>query len=493
MKKLLPLLGLAVILLALLTPGAQADTDVSGAARIGFYYQTDGGGKNSPGVYDRLLAPRISDLTGGAHDSIYYDSGTDRYITGRGCGLLSHGHAWQFLLGKAAILDEKADVLFNLLKYRPIWSNTGSSLSPPNAEYIYADALVAQPGVSRYTHSLNSAAAVRSFFEGGRSCALVHVPNHFVLGIGCVERDGVLYIHIVDSAITATIHSGRLSRGLSVDFATVYTPDNALSYSGKVFEYYLPYSEFTRSGYTGPASFRAAFRADAVPARALIPQKDTLLLADGASEAITITNSGEELVYASSDTNVCRVSASGLVTFMGAGRAQITVREAASPQNSCLIEVYALSIDTVDTLVTGVGETPMPAYTGELPPNARFDLSGADTARVGASQVTMRLIDGYGDEVLRSPVTLAVIDPATTLALPRGLQTIDAEAFSAGKSEAIVIPAGVESIDARAFYGASPKLVFCADAHLVQGLFKSQPTIIVNPDIVYVWLSGRHG
>ena len=163
MKKLAAAFAMLCLIIALTPLVARADTPVSASGRVGFYYQYENATKNTPNTYDLLLAPRIEALTGGRYAEIYHDSSTDRYITGRGCDLLSHGHAYQYLLGKADTAEERADVLFEFLKISPVWSNYGSSLSRPNAEYIYSNYLASLPGVSRYSGGLNNADSVAAF------------------------------------------------------------------------------------------------------------------------------------------------------------------------------------------------------------------------------------------------------------------------------------------------------------------------------------------
>ncbi|MCR4578621.1 MAG: Ig-like domain-containing protein [Clostridiales bacterium] len=486
MKKLCAVI-LAVCLLGCLLPyTASAAYDTLGAGRIGFYYQYEGGGKDQPGTYDRLLASRLYALCG--HSTIFMNSSTSKYITGRGCGLLAHAHAYQFLLGKAATFEQRADILYKFLKIQPVWSNTGSSLSPPNAEYIYDNYLASRSGVTRYYGNLNTPSAVQAFFEGGRSVAIVHVPNHYVCAIGAKVHNGVKYIHIVDSAITGTIASGRLQKAYSLDFSTVYTPDNVLQYSGQVFEYYLPWSEFTKTGTSIKAEFRAKFVAGSMPAYHLIPAKDELLLTEGGSAQIQITNSSEQIAYVSSDVSVCTVSADGLVTYVGPGTATVTCGEIDALRNSCTVTVSCVKPRTGGALVAGVGETPVPALEeGTLPAGARFLLSDSDTSYVGAKPVTVKLLDKYSTEVARYDLTLAVISPEGILELPRGLRVIEGEAFQGVSCQTLVIPPGVTRIDAGAFGGMSPQVVFCQSPALVSGMFAPDTDIVADPGAYYAW------
>ncbi len=486
MKKLCAILCMVCLLGSLFPYTASAAYDTLGAGRIGFYYQYEGGGKDQPGTYDRLLASRLYALCG--HSTIYMNSSTSKYITGRGCGLLAHAHAYQFLLGRADTFEQRADILYKFLKIQPVWSNTGSSLSPPNAEYIYDNFLASRSGVTRYNGNLNTASAVQAFFEGGRSVAIVHVPNHYVCAIGCKSHNGTKYIHIVDSAITGTIASGRLQKAYSLDFSTVYTPSNVLQYSGQVFEYYLPWSEFTKTGTSIKAEFRAKFVAGSMPAYHLIPAKDELILAEGGSAQIEITNSAEVIAYTSSDVNVCTVSAGGLVTYVGPGTATVTCGEIDALRNSCTVTVSCVKPKTSGALVAGLGETPVPVLeAGSLPAGAHFLLSDSDTSYVSARPVTVKLMDKYSTEVARYTLTLAVISPEGILELPMGLKAIEGEAFSGAAFDTLVIPPGVTQIGAGAFDGISPQVVFCASPGLVSGMFGPDTAVVDDPAAYYAW------
>ena len=486
MKRIAAIICLICLVCSLFPYTASAAYDTMGAGRIGFYYLYEGGGQDLPGTYDLLLASRLQALCG--HSTIYMDGSTSKYITGRGCDLLAHAHAYQFLLGRAATVEQRADILYKFLKIKPVWSNTGSSLSPPNAESIYDSFLASRAGVTRYYGNLNTASAVAAFFEGGKSVAIVHVPNHFVCAIGCKVHNGTRYIHIVDSAITGTIAAGRLSKAYSLDFSTVYTPSNVLQYSGQVFEYYLPYSDFTQSGYTGKAEFRGKFVAGSMPAYHLIPAKDELLLAEGGSAQIVITNSSEVIAYTSSDVSVCTVSSDGLVTYVGPGTAAITCGEIDALRNSCTVTVNCVKPVTSGALVAGVGETPSPVLeAGTLPAGARFVLSDSDTSYVGARPVTVKLLDRYDTEVARYDLTLAVINPYGILALPEGLKTIEAGAFEGTSFETLVIPSGVTQIGAQAFGNMDPSVVFCAQPALVSGMFGWDTVIVDDPAAYYRW------
>ncbi|MCR4621497.1 MAG: leucine-rich repeat domain-containing protein [Clostridiales bacterium] len=487
MKKFLALICLFCLACSIVPRAAEAATDLIGSSRIGFYYQYAGGGKDQKGTYDTLLASRLYSLYG--HSTIYMSSSTSKYLTGRGCCLFAHAHAYQFLLGKAATNEQRADILYKFLKIKPKWSNTGSSMSPPNSESIYKNYLASLPGVSLYSGNMNTASAVASFFTGGKSVAIVHVPNHFVCAIGCTVYNGTRYIHIVDSAITGTIAKGRLQKAYSLDFSTTYTVSNVVDYSGKVFEYYLPYSEFTKTNTSIKAEFRAAFVAGSMPAYRLIPQKDELLLTQGSSAQIVITNSEETIAYTSSNVNVCTVSSTGLVTYVGPGTAKVTCGEIDALRNSCTVNVCCVQTDTSGTLVAGVGEKPKPRLlSGTLPAGAKFVLSDQDTSYVGARVITVKLLDKNGDEVARYNLTLAVVSPASTLVLPAGLKVIESGAFeNSGAFLTLVIPPSVDQIGAGAFAQSQPAVVFCADPSLVSGMFGGNTVVVNDPDAYYSW------
>ena len=115
---------------------------------------------------------------------------------------------------------------------------------------------------------------------------------------------------------------------------------------------------------SGSATVRVAQEVSAVavtPDTATVLEGDTLRLTSTASDANGQVVTGAEFVWASGDTTVAVVNASGLVTGVGAGEAQVTAT-AAGVTGLATLTVWARVPTTVavtpDTVVlTAVGQT----------------------------------------------------------------------------------------------------------------------------------------
>ncbi len=328
MKRIILLIGLL-----LLCAYAVSETWGDASSRVNFYYQYDGGTTDEPGTYDLLLADRLKALCG--HDSIYYNSNTNKYLTGRGCCLFSFAHAYQYLCGYSGSNALKADILYRFLSTKPVWSDTGSSLSPPNAAGIYAQSLAAQPGVNSYGASLSTFSKLKAFFEGRQSVLIMNVPGHYFCAVGCIEHGGVQYVQVIDSTLSGTIRTGRCTQAKSFDFSQTYTPANVLNYAAGVHQYWLPYSEFSSK-----CRIKYAYRAAKAPAvNPLTTDRDELILLAGESAPMNIQGTDRELEYICSDETVASGSEGGVVHALAPGRACVTCRIKGSPGISLDIQL----------------------------------------------------------------------------------------------------------------------------------------------------------
>lgn len=448
MKKVFSLLLAALLLIA----SASAATYVDADTRVRYYYQYEGAPKDSAGTWDKLLADKLYALYG--HNSIYMDSSTSKYLTGRGCCLFSFSHAWQFLLGKSSGQTAQAAILYGYLKQNPKWSNTGSTTSPPNAASYYASYLGKQSGITSYSVSnLKTYSSLSSFFNGGRGCIIVNAPGHYILAVGCTTYNGTQYVQIVDSVLSGTIRTGRCTLAKSMDFSTTYTPANAETYTPKVHQYWLPYSQFSTQ-----CKLSYAYKSSASPGEIkLKAEKSSLLLARGGSAAINVTGTSEALTYSSSNTSICTVSSSGLVTAKAAGEAQIVCSVKSNPYYSTVVTVMVFEVPDTETILAEIGK-PI-EFNPVLPAGATAGLDSAYVDEPGVTDISAHIYDKYGDVV--KTVTLTVICPdfGTTLSIPATVTHIYGEAFSQTGMEYIILPESVEYIGERAFADSGLKAV----------------------------------
>ncbi len=470
---------LSLVLALLLPPPARAEY-IDPASRISYYYQHDGGARSVEGKWDRLLADRLYALCG--HSTIY--PYTDQYLTGRGCCLFTFAHAWQFLLGYAAGDAAKSDILYRYLSQKPVWSNTGSTLSPPKAASYYASYLKKQNGVTQYTGSLSTYKLLSAFLSGGQSCVIVNAPGHYILATGCTVYQGVQYVQVVDSILSATVKSDRLSRGMSLDFSYAITPANAGQLQAAVHCYWLPYSEFASR-----CQLKYAFRRQTQAAPSA--KYSEYILAPGQSAQIELLNAPEQMQYQSLDETVCSVSADGLITALSPGRAQILCLSAQSSARDVEIDVYCALLPPRPTLIAALGETPPePFYEGELPVGAVFSLSETPQ-EIGAYDCDLNLSDKRGNVWMSVPALYVVLDPGRLMLLPPGVSVIEQNAFEGTNACALALPGGVQSVQAGAFAGSAIRIVFMesASTRIDEAAFDPGVVLCDDYDAFRRWLS----
>ena len=429
----------AAALIIFVSFSAVAATWGDAEKRINVFYQYDGGAKDAQGRWDKLIAPYIYKWTSGKHSTIYYDSSTSKYITGRACCLLSYSNAYQYLCGRASTEEEQLEILLTYLQKKPVWSNTGSSISPPNARSLYHSVLMAQSGiVSVSTSAVNSFAKLETFFEGLKGVLIVNGTNHYRIAVGCTTYNGVEYVQLVDSVLTGTIASGKLSKAYSMDFSAVYTASNSTSYNGIVRQYWVPYSYFTSGKLTIVYAYLNQKRIIA-PSCIVIEAGKTI------SIDASVYPSGS-FVLESCDSSIATVSGAS-VTGIAPGVTYITCCEDKNPSVCATIPVYCVEIST-DKLIVGTTDAES-LVTGNLPSGCRAVLDKSYPYGVFSAGVS--LLDPSGQEFAKTQVLLVNPDPDATLKIADNVKKIEASAFE-NVSASFVFTAA-DDIDESAFSG----------------------------------------
>ena len=443
--KLLP-----VILALLLALSACAESSV--ANRISFYYQLDGGITDMPGKWDRMLADRLQALYG--HDRIYENASTNSYLTGRGCVLFSYSHAYQYLFGRAQTEADMADILYNYIAVNPKWSNSGSSASPPNAATYYASYLTGR-GITRLaSDQYGTFTSLSTLLNSGKGVCIISVRGyHDVIAVGTTTHDGVQYVHIVDSILSGTLNTDRLSTAYSMDFGTVYSRSNAGSYNRDVHEYWVSYSDFSSK-----CTIKSAFRAGKAPAANPLRAESTrLVLTAGQSGQIRLSRGGAavtEAEFVSSAPGVCSVNESGLVTFVSEGYARVTCRDTSGSTASVDVYCYTCAGGQIIDAKEGI-PLPLPTVTGALP-------DGCFAAADEEGLTDVRVYTADGKELFRVSAIVRIGEGGRVLNLPPSLVTVGERAFEGCAAEIVRVPASVKSIAPYAFAGSNVKYVILA-------------------------------
>ena len=315
-----------LFILLMLCLFARADTYCDTSGRINYFYQLDGGNTDEEGTYDKLLVPVIREITGGAHTCIVPKD--NQYLTGRGCDLFSFGHAYQYLLGYAGGLQAKADVLAKYLRgisgQSHSWSSSAiSTLNPPSAASLYAATLDKQSGVSKYQKSTGTFDGLRNLFNGCRGVCIVNAPGHYIIAVGCTVHDGVEYVLIVDSIMSATLRDSRCGYGYSFDFSTRYDQSNARFIEADIHQYWMPYSTFKAK-----CTIKYSFYVGTEPKSYSIdsPYKNAAVTAVGNKLNLCVTESVESgglFHFISEDPSVAQVDENGIITGISAGETVI--------------------------------------------------------------------------------------------------------------------------------------------------------------------------
>ena len=480
----------ALLILLALSAGAlcHAQSYVNAAGRINFYYQHDGGGRNQPGVWDALLRNRLLAISG--HDSIYYNDKTDRFLTGRGCCLFSFAHAYQYLKGYAASSAQKADILYQFLSIKPVWSASGSTLSPPNAHSYYAAYLLKLGGIRQYTGELDTFSRLQSFFEGNRSVIIVNAPGHYIIAVGARRYGGVQYVQVVDSIMSATVRSSRITYGKSMDFSVTYTESNAALYEADVHSYWIPYSQFAAkcklryAFYTGSAPRENNFK--------LI--KDKIILPEGQTTNLALQSAADILAYETSDPNVCEVDGLGRLIWMGEGKASVRVYAPDNPQNEAYAEVYCIRPRRDTLVIADAGaRTDNPFADISLPHGAKIVYDPFAPQSAGVYKTLYRFVDPDGDTVCEVPVTLAVVEKNGLFILPDGLRLIERGAFDGVPFATLVVPASVTHIESGAFSESGITLVLaaCGETAVETGAFPEGARVFYDGEAIQRWRMGN--
>lgn len=480
------LFAFALVFVLCLCAWASASTWCDTSGRINYYYQYDGAPADEPGVYDLLLAERLKARYG--HDSIYYDSSTSRYLTGRGCGLFSFAHAYQYLCGRAMSLQEKADILYNYLAVHPVWSNTSSSMSPPNGVSYYRSYLAGRSGISTYSGDLSTFSRLRSFFEGSRSVIIINAPGHFIIGTGVTTYQGEQYVLVVDSVMSGTLREGRLTRGMSLDFSTVYTPYNAPAYAESVHQYWIPYSQFASK-----CKIRYAFVAGSIPPPpAVKPEKTELILFAGDTETIHLQSGSLPAVFETETPDICRVDENGIVTALKPGRGRVILTNPDEAEIfSAAVEVYVIALpeEAVRVIRPGADIGGYP-FEGELPEGAYAVYGDTDTLTPGVRTVHISTYTAGSDPVHEGDVILIVMNESRLVFLPSQTVLIEEEAFADISALFAVIPESVSRISSGAFAGTPLQAAFVLnpDAVVAADAFPEDCYICRNGSALQKWI-----
>ena len=462
----------AFLLLLALTAGGlcHARSYVDASSRINFYYQHDGGDRNRPGVWDVLLSDRLLALTG--HGEIYHDSTTDRFLTGRGCCLFSFAHAYQYLCGYASSNRQKADILYKFLSVKPKWSDTGSSISPPGAYPLYANVLAAQPGVRKYTGALDSFSKLVSFFEGNKGVLIVNAPGHYIIAVGAVKHNGTQYVQVVDSLLSATVRSDRITYGKSMDFTVTYRDANAESYEASVHEYWIPYSQFVSK-----CKLRYAFTAGTAPAiHDFYAEKSAMILACGTTDRIVIETDSENIAFESLAPDICEVDALGRLIWMDEGTAMVRAFNPEDTRDEIFVTVHCINPEGGQVIRAEPGAKIPDLYEDiPLPRGAYVRYEAVAPEESGLYEWVYEFIDPYGDCVCQTTATLAAVAPEKLLSLPESIRCVEAGAFTDTDFAFVFLPEHIGKIEAGAF-GDSVVAVFarCPESAIEDGAFPDE-------------------
>lgn len=425
--------ALVFLLIFLLCACAYADTYCDTSSRINYFYQLDGGNTDEEGTYDKLLVPVIREITNGAHTSIVpWDN---LYLTGRGCDLFSFGHAYQYLTGYKSGYQGRADALAVFLRGIPgqphIWNtnNPLSTLNPPKACSYYAATLAKQSGVKKYSGSTGTFSGLCTLFAGCRGVCIVNVGGHYVIAVGCTMHDGVGYVLIVDSIMSATLRKNRCGYGYSFDFSTRYDDTNAKQLEPTVHQYWLPYSKFAK------CSVNYAFYVGEAPHNYIIqsPYKKGAAVITGETldlEVYEWNGYTDAFLYESADEAVATVDENGILTAVGPGQTTVNCYSEENPYQMLTIPVYVGEWVHPGCAFFMEDETYPELLTGCTLPK---DISIKWTEDGFAT-----LADDYGNVFSSVPYTVISADDAY-MHLSRAVSSIEANAFNGAPLRCILI------------------------------------------------------
>ena len=419
-----------LFILLMLCLFARADTYCDTSGRINYFYQLDGGKTDEEGTYDKLLVPVIRDITGGAHTSIVPKD--NKYLTGRGCDLFSYGHAYQYLLGYAGSTQAKANILGIYLRGKSGQSHTWSSsaistLNPPNACSLYAATLDAQTGVSKYSGSTGTFSGLTKLFNGCRGLCIVNAPGHYIIAVGCTVHDGVEYVLIVDSIMSATLRDSRCGYGYSFDFSTRYDQSNARFIEADIHQYWMPYSTFKAK-----CTIKYSFYVGSEPKSYSIdsPYRNAAVVPVGGSLDLAVTESvvsGGTFHFCSENTDIARVDESGIITGIHAGETVVTCYNDSAcysdgePFAVLSVPVYVCEfVEPGSVYLMDSGIYPDIASGCFLPDCVRYDWDEDGSVIVG---------DCYGNVFFTSFYRLMNQD-AAYLRIPASVEIVEEEAFA---------------------------------------------------------------
>ena len=418
-----------LFILLMLCLFARADTYCDTSGRINYFYQLDGGKNDEEGTYDKLLVPVIRDITGGAHTSIVPKD--NKYLTGRGCDLFSYGHAYQYLLGYAGSTQAKANILGIYLRGKSGQSHTWSSsaistLNPPNACSLYAATLDAQTGVSKYSGSTGTFSGLTKLFNGCRGLCIVNAPGHYIIAVGCTVHDGVEYVLIVDSIMSATLRDSRCGYGYSFDFSTRYDQSNARFIEADIHQYWMPYSTFKAK-----CTIKYSFYVGSEPKSYSIdsPYRNAAVVPVGGSLDLAVTESvisGGTFHFCSENTDIARVDESGIITGIHAGETVVTCYNDSAcysdgePFAVLSVPVYVCEFMQPGSVYLMDSGYPDIASGCFLPDCVRYDWDEDGSVIVG---------DCYGNVFFTSFYRLMNQD-AAYLRIPASVELVEEEAFA---------------------------------------------------------------
>lgn len=164
-------------------------------------------------------------------------------ISQRGCGLFAVAHAYQWLAGKKMSTDEeKAGLLIELLRQNnnpP--GGLGDYFTYFDKKYGFAHESIGKSVGSKYT----DVRAIKSCFDKGNIMIYMDSgKNHFSLAVGYTERNGLLYIQIVDSNASSTVSRTSYGAFKYNDFSA-WKPDTN-SNTSNYGQYWIRWDDFKK-------------------------------------------------------------------------------------------------------------------------------------------------------------------------------------------------------------------------------------------------------
>jgi len=240
MKRTLSSLCLLALMLLVISPIPATAATENASSYIAFYSQCRGATWNSSkGIYslsywDREMAKR----------GVYVNQeSTDSHpgISNDGCNLLSYLHIVQYLTSKCSSEASQLDLMEE-------WARLAED--PSVALSVYDNYLISHygsQGIKRASIGTSpSFSQWQAFFNDG-GAAVINIPGHYFIVVGCTTRDGKQYLLAVDSSNNSTIKRLKSQTAYEVgSFSKLQY--SSIPHDGSARQYWIEYNDFVNSG-----------------------------------------------------------------------------------------------------------------------------------------------------------------------------------------------------------------------------------------------------